>query len=181
MKKFLISALFIAGFTGYAFYSNLTTQASSLQNTALDTTVLPVTSGTNVSTPNPVVSTPVATIPASTAAPVTSGTVVPAPTPVTKPSGQYKDGTYTGSVADAYYGNVQVEATVSGGKLTNIAFLQYPSDRSTSRYISGQALPLLKSEAIKSQNANVDGISGASYTSQGFVESLSSALSKAKA
>lgn len=93
--------------------------------------------------------------------------------------GQYKNGTYTGSVADAYYGYVQVEAVVSGGKLADVKILQYPNDRSTSRYINSQALPYLVQEAVQAQSSHVNTISGASDTSAAFRQSLSSALSQA--
>src|ERR1700690_4605217 len=63
----------------------------------------------------------------------------------------YKNGQYTGSVADAFYGNIQVQATISGGKIADITFLQYPSDRSTSVAINSQAMPYLKQEAIAVQ------------------------------
>jgi uncharacterized protein with FMN-binding domain len=94
------------------------------------------------------------------------------------PSG-LKDGTFTGKVADAYYGNIQVQAIVSGGKLTDVKFLQYPNDRPASVRISNNAMPLLKSEAITAQNAKVDIVSGATETSQAFQQSLSDALSQA--
>ncbi len=95
--------------------------------------------------------------------------------------GQYKDGTYTGSVADAFYGNVQVRLTVSGGKITDVKFLQYPNSHSTSVYINQQAMPYLKQEAVQAQSSNVQIISGATFTSQAFAQSLSSALSGAHA
>jgi len=94
-------------------------------------------------------------------------------------STQYKEGTYTGSVADAYYGNVQVAVVISGGKLTDIKVLQYPNTHSTSVAINQQALPYLKQEAIQAQSANVQIISGATFTSQAFAQSLSAALSQA--
>lgn len=94
---------------------------------------------------------------------------------------QYKDGTYTGSVADAYYGNVEVSATVSGGKLTDVKFLQYPDTHSTSVVINQQAMPYLQQEAIQAQSSNVQVISGATYTSQAFIQSLASAFAQAKA
>jgi uncharacterized protein with FMN-binding domain len=106
-------------------------------------------------------------------------TPTPAPQPVAKPTGQYKDGAYTGPSVYVYYGNVQVQAVVQGGKLADVKFLQYPSDRSTSRYINSQAMPMLTQEAVAAQSAQVDGVSGASATSQGFIQSLSSALSQA--
>ncbi len=94
--------------------------------------------------------------------------------------GIYKDGTYTGSVEDAYYGNMQVAAVISGGRLTDIQFLQYPSDNRTSLRINSQALPILKSEAIAVQSANIDMISGASASSPAFQSSLANALKAAK-
>ena len=92
---------------------------------------------------------------------------------------QYKDGTYTGSSADAYYGNVQVSATVVGGKLTDVKFLQYPNTHQTSVIINQQAMPYLKQEAIQAQSPNVQIISGATFTSQAFQQSLQAALSQA--
>ncbi len=94
-------------------------------------------------------------------------------------SSGYKDGTFTGTVADAYYGNVQVQATIKNGKITDVEFLQYPNDNPNSQSINSQATPYLKQEAIQSQSAQVNVISGATLTSQAFTQSLSSALSQA--
>lgn len=92
----------------------------------------------------------------------------------------YKDGTYTGSVEDAFYGYIQVQAVITGGRLNDVIFLKYPNDNATSRFINQEAMPILKSEAIQAQSANVDLVSGASDSSPAFVRSLSFALSKAK-
>ena len=94
--------------------------------------------------------------------------------------GAYRNGSYTGSAADAYYGTVQVQATIQGGRLSNVEFLQYPNDRGTSIYINGIAMPQLIQEAITAQSAQVDGVSGATATSQAFAQSLASALAQAK-
>jgi len=94
-------------------------------------------------------------------------------------AGAYKDGSYTGSTEDAFYGNVQVKVTVQNGKIAVVNFLQYPHTHDTSVFINQQAMPLLQQEAIKAQNAHVDVVSGATYTSQAFVQSLSNALSQA--
>ena len=91
-----------------------------------------------------------------------------------------KNGTYTGSVEDAYYGNVQVSATISGGKLTDVTFLQYPDTHQDSVMINQQAMPWLKQEAIQKQSAHVDIISGATFTSQAFIQSLDNALNQAQ-
>ena len=96
-------------------------------------------------------------------------------------SASYKDGSYTGSVADAFYGNLQVQVTISGGKITDIAFLQAPNDNPNSQYINQQADPMLKQEAIQAQSANVNTITGATDSSQAFVQSLAAALNQAKA
>ncbi len=117
----------------------------------------------------------------TTPSPAQPSSQAPAPAPISpKPAGQYVDGSYTGNPADAYYGTVQVKAVISGGRIADVQFLQYPSDRSTSRYINSQAMPLLTQEAISVQSAQVDGVSGATATSGAFIESLASALAKAK-
>jgi uncharacterized protein with FMN-binding domain len=100
--------------------------------------------------------------------------------PATNVATSYKDGQYTGSVEDAFYGSVQVKATVSGGKITDVEFLQYPNDRQNSISINEQAMPLLKQEAVQAQTAQVDTISGATDTSQAFIQSLSTALKEAQ-
>ena len=175
MKKLIVSALFVLGFGGYVLHSALGKgdEGAAGPIVALpqnqNTTVPPADAGT---VPAPVVaSTPP---PASPAAPAPA---TPAPAP--KPAGQYADGTYTGSVADAYYGNVQVRVTISGGRLTGVKFVQYPSDRSTSVYINGQAMPLLTQEALQAQGAKVSGVSGATDTSIAFRQSLGAALALA--
>ncbi len=95
-------------------------------------------------------------------------------------SASYKNGTYNGSVQNAFYGNVQVQAVISGGKLTSVTFLQYPNDNPTSQYINSQAMPYLQQEALAAQSANVNGVSGASATSPAFIASLTDALNQAK-
>ena len=96
------------------------------------------------------------------------------------PKPPYKNGTYTGNSVDAFYGNIQVQAVISGTKITDVRFLQYPNDRARSIAINTLAMPNLKQEAIQAQNANVDIISGATDSSNAFIQSLASALSKAK-
>lgn len=95
-------------------------------------------------------------------------------------TGQYKDGIYTGPVTDAYYGNIEVQAQIENGKITDIIFLEYPHDNRTSLTINNQAMPLLKSEAIQAQTSQVDIVSGASDTSRAFQQSLAAALNQAK-
>ena len=97
-----------------------------------------------------------------------------------KPAGHgFADGTYTGPAADAYYGLIQIQASIQGGRLTALKVLKYPNDRRTSVSINRQALPMLRDEAISAQSANVDIISGATLTSRAFIQSLGGALKKA--
>jgi uncharacterized protein with FMN-binding domain len=143
----------------------------TLANIGASTTPTPAP---NTPTPTP---TPISVTPTPKPTPVP--TPIPVPVPV-KPAGLYADGSYTGSPADAYYGIVQVKVIVTNGKIADVQFLQYPSDRSTSRYINGQAMPMLTQEAITAQSANVNGVSGATATSGAFIQSLASALALAK-
>lgn len=74
------------------------------------------------------------------------------------------------------YGNVQVKVTVQDGKLTRVTFLDLPYGDPTSQSISDQVAPVLAQQAIDAQSADVAGISGATYTSDGYRTSLQSAL-----
>jgi hypothetical protein len=87
--------------------------------------------------------------------------------------------TATGSAVDVGYGIVQVKAIIKAGKLVDVQALSLPNNDGHSARISQQAFPMLVEQAISAQSANVSGIGGASYTSYGFQQSLSSALSKA--
>jgi uncharacterized protein with FMN-binding domain len=93
---------------------------------------------------------------------------------------QYKDGIYTGSTENAFYGNVQVSAAIQGGKITSVNFLQYPNENPNSIYVNQQAIPYLKQEAIQAQSSNVRIVTGATFTSQAFAQSLANALNQAK-
>jgi uncharacterized protein with FMN-binding domain len=94
-------------------------------------------------------------------------------------SSQYKDGTYAGSVANAYYGNVQVQAVIKNGQITTVNFLQSPNENPNSIYVNQQAMPYLVQEAIQAQSSKVSAITGATFTSQAFMQSLANALSQA--
>lgn len=95
-------------------------------------------------------------------------------------SAHYKDGEFIGDPAEILWGTVQVKAVIQAGKLIDVQFLQVPFDRARSVEISDMAKPLLKSEAIKAQNAEVDLVSSATMTSLGFRQTLASALAKAQ-
>jgi uncharacterized protein with FMN-binding domain len=85
-------------------------------------------------------------------------------------------GVFTGPTTEMEYGPVQVAIDVRGGKITDIKALQYPVDRPRSQFINSQAVPLLRSEVLQAQSANINLISGATFTSQAFATSLQAAI-----
>lgn len=87
--------------------------------------------------------------------------------------------TVTGAAADTPYGPVQVRLTVAAEKITNVAVVQYPNESGRDQEINAQALPILVQETMQAQSAHVDMVSGATYTSDGYLQSLQSALDKA--
>ena len=107
-----------------------------------------------------------------TPAPAPSATPTVAPA---KPVGV--TGAFTGSVANTRYGPVQVKITVENGKIVDAQAVQAPSG-SNDRYTQ-KAVPVLRQQTIAIQSANVQGVSGASFTSYGWYQSLASAISKA--
>ena len=96
-----------------------------------------------------------------------------APAPVSKGV----TGTFTGPTVNVNYGNVQVQITVIDGKIVDATALQAPSGRND-RW-TNMALPILKKQTLAAQGANIQGASGASYTSYGWYTSLQGALAKA--
>lgn len=100
----------------------------------------------------------------------------PDPTPVSKVA---KDQTVTGATAQTRWGPVQVQITVKDGKIVDAVGLQYPNGDRRSQWISDQAIPWLVEETLQEQSANVQIIGGATYTSNGWRQSLASAMQKA--
>lgn len=94
-------------------------------------------------------------------------------------SGSASATTVDGPVVDTRYGSVQVEITVENGRLTDVVALQLPDDDRRSAQISTRAEPVLRSEALAAQSASIDGVSGATYTSDGYARSLQAALDAA--
>lgn len=86
--------------------------------------------------------------------------------------------TLTGDVTDTRWGPVQVQLTVAGGKITAVAVLQYPNGNGRDQQINANALPILVQETLSAQSAEIDMVSGATVTSDGYLGSLQSALDK---
>ena len=108
-----------------------------------------------------------------------SGAAAVAPTPAS--GGTYADGTFTGATISTRYGDVQVAVVISGGTLSDVTPLHLPSGDGHSRRIAQVAEPILREEALTAQSANIDLLSGATYTSEAYAESLQSALDHAHA
>jgi uncharacterized protein with FMN-binding domain len=166
MKRFIASLIVVVAFTFYAIF----TRGSSA------TTTLAGADGSTASTDTTATTQPVITgeedddyvVAQQTAATVAASTG----------SSAWADGTYTGAQASAMYGMVQVQATIAGGKITNVQVLSHPTGRNSDQ-INAQAVPVLTQEAVTKQSATVQVVSGATLTSNAFMQSLQSALSQA--
>jgi uncharacterized protein with FMN-binding domain len=189
LQRFVVSAFVVCTFVAYAVHEHLTNPDSAIG------AATPVPSVITQQLPDSLQPAPTAPPPAPSAPQSARQPTVPAAPPsrsaLAKPQaapptataiarGQYKDGTYTGPNVDAFYGLVQVKATVRNGKIADVQFVKFPNDRRTSVRINAFAVPYLQSEAIQVQSARVDLISGATLTSEAFAESLQAALNTAK-
>ena len=124
---------------------------------------------------------PVATKKATASAttqPAASQSATAAPAQTTAPvTSTVKDGTFTGPSVNVNYGNVQVMITVSNGKITDAVAVKAPKGKND-RY-TNMAVPILKQQTLQAQSANIQGASGASYTSYGWFKSLQGAMAQA--
>jgi uncharacterized protein with FMN-binding domain len=120
--------------------------------------------------------------PTPSASPSPSDSSAPTPTPTPSSSGPtYKDGQYTGQDFQNQFGDTQVKVTISGGRITDVQALQLPFDRQRSAEISQYAAPQLHDEVLQAQSAQIDSLSGATYTSDSYARSVQSALDQAHA
>ena len=115
---------------------------------------------------------------AAGAATKAANTPTPEATP-TKAAPSGITGTFAGATNQTRFGPVQVQITVSNGKITAVKALQYPNGDGRSASISQQAIPYLVQQTLTAQSDQISGVGGASYTSYGFYISLQSALKKA--
>jgi uncharacterized protein with FMN-binding domain len=192
-KKIVASMLVILGFSSYAWMEKTKNQNENSSNSKDSNTIhnaTPISSGVPLSqevvyggseTGSRRVDTVTSSTPQAPASKKVSivGSVTNTRSTVGT-SSSYKDGTYTGDSVDVYYGNIQVQAIIRSGKIADVSFLSYPSDRQRSLAIANRAMPVLSQEAITIQGSQVDAVSGATATSSGFRQSLASALVKAK-
>jgi uncharacterized protein with FMN-binding domain len=109
---------------------------------------------------------------------VPSSSAAAAPT-TAAPSRAATSKTVTGSVADTRWGPVQVQLTIAAKKITDVSVVQYPNGNGRDQEINSQALPILIQETLDKQSASIDMVSGATVTSDGYLQSLQSALDQA--
>ena len=143
----------------------------------------PLAAGRNAALVQPAGRSAPATAPLSAPAAGQAGNTTPraaTTVPITGSGGTaLANGTVTGAVVQTQFGMVQVQVTIAGGKISDVTALQLPSDRQRSAQISGIVEPMLRSEALTAQSAQIDLISGATYTSDAYAQSLQSALDQA--
>ncbi|MEV5713009.1 FMN-binding protein [Amycolatopsis mediterranei] len=113
--------------------------------------------------------------------PVATGRPQPSRTAAPPASGSSAggDGTFTGDAADTRYGPVQVRITVAGGRITDAQAIEYPQESGRDVRINSAAVPELNQETLQVQSAQIDTVSGATYTSEGYQQSLQSAIDQA--
>jgi uncharacterized protein with FMN-binding domain len=115
---------------------------------------------------------------ASTAAAAPTTAAAPS-TSAAATSSAATSGTVTGTVAQTRWGPVQVQLTIANKKITNVSVVQYPNGNGKDQEINSQALPILIQETLDKQSASIDMVSGATVTSDGYLQSLQSALDQA--
>jgi uncharacterized protein with FMN-binding domain len=134
----------------------------------------------NSSTPTPSSTTEPGSSPSSSSTPSATtnpSSSSPSPTASSTPTtSSTKAKTYTGSVAQTRWGPVQAQITVAGDKITAVDVLQYPYENRRDQELNDYALPILVQETLDAQSANIDMVSGATVTSDGYLESLQAAL-----
>jgi uncharacterized protein with FMN-binding domain len=117
-----------------------------------------------------------ATVPATEPSATTGASPTPTASSSSSSSGTK---TYTGSTASTRWGDVQVRITVTNGKITDVQVPVYPNNNGRDQEINAYALPVLTQETLTAQSANIDTVSGATVTSDGYLQSLQSALDAA--
>ncbi|GAB2855297.1 hypothetical protein GCM10022221_63530 [Actinocorallia aurea] len=114
--------------------------------------------------------------------PATSGTsTADGPSASAETATQKTNGTFQGDPVLTRFGPVQVSITLQNGELTGVDIIQVPSENGRDREIASFAVPILTREAIAAGTARIDTVSGATYTSEGYIGSLQSALDRAGA
>lgn len=115
----------------------------------------------------------------ATGGPAGDGTPSPSQSPASDQRAATSDGTFTGTAAQTKWGPVQVTITVSNGKITKVTVPVHPNSSRHDQQINSRALPILIKATLAAQSYDVDTVSGATVTSEGYRESLQSAIDQA--
>ena len=142
----------------------------------------PVIAQANAPSSTPQVTTPTGTPTTSSGSSTSSGSGSSTSTPSASSSSSSSSTaakTYAGDAVSTRFGNVQVQITVASGTITAAQVLQVPWNDNRDQEINSYAVPVLNGEVVQTQSANIDMVSGATYTSDGYIQSLQSAIDQA--
>jgi uncharacterized protein with FMN-binding domain len=169
MGALVVSCVTTGGLT-YLFAGINESQAGAQSLAALPT---PVSTGTQATA-----TTSTQTVPTTSAATAPTASTQTASTAATAASTVQA---FNGDAIDTRYGPVQVQVQITDGAISEVAVVQYPDFDGKSVRINSRALPTLRSEALTAQSANIDTVSGATYTSEAYARSLQAAIDQARA
>ena len=171
MKKIVIALL--TTISGVVLLFSYRTSTEAIPPTSLAAGTGTTTTGTGTSS---------GTVPPTGSAPgAGQSTAHPAPSaPPPVASTGLMDGTYQGPSTSTRWGPVQVQITVSGGKVTDVQAIDYPTENGRAEEINSYATPRVAAEGLAAPSATIDMVSGATVTSRGYITSLQSALDQAK-
>jgi len=141
--------------------------------------VIDTKAASNTTAASPTTTPPEGAPPATDGNGDTPSTDTPRTAPPTTRAPSSGNRTVDGPVVDTRFGPVQVEIVLAGNRITDVKALEYPNEARRSQFISEQALPMLHDEVVSAQSANIDTISGATYTSDAYAQSLQAALDRA--
>jgi uncharacterized protein with FMN-binding domain len=167
----LVLSCAATGALTYWFAGTADTQAATEAIAALPAPLATSTATTSSTSATTTGSATAATTPSTSASTSTGAVTEPAATVQA----------FDGSVVQTRYGPVQVQVQITGGAISDVAVIQYPDGDGKSVRINARALPTLRTEVLTAQSADVDTVSGATYTSDAYVSSLQSAIDEARA
>ena len=171
MRRIVVAVM--GTLSGLVLIFSYHTSTNATSSSALGT---PAPVGTPKATTKAATPTPTSTTTGPSTTPSTAAPTTPAPTTAAPAAAS---GTFTGDSVSTRWGAVQVQITVSGGKITQSQAVQYPQGNGQDQEINSYALPVLAREVTQAQSAKIDAVSGATVTSDGYIQSLQSALDRA--
>ena len=156
----------------FGYHTSTSSQAAA---SGRSSALAPVQSGTATTSSGTTSAAGTSSAPSGSSTSPSSGTSAPSSSSSGSSSTQT---TVTGDSASTRWGPVQVQLTVQNGTITNVSVIDYPNSNGRDQQINARALPILVQETLKAQSSQIDMVSGATYTSEGYLQSLQSALDK---